>query len=193
MPKFSALVWVVIVIGQITYGLMVYAVTRSYYEQRPMVAEATPGRSDQVAPHPMPNPMGDSLASGMGFTPTAEDLTQDDPAVIARLADNHFAQKNYQQAIDLYERALAIDPDDVESYNDLGLSLFYIGQSEQAMDILLTGIQKAPEFQRIRLTLGFVLAQTGDKQGAKNAFSKAIELGPENSVGKEAKRMLDEL
>ena len=194
MPKFSALTWVVIVIVQITYGLMVYAVTRSYYEQRPPLAvSSAPGEGAAVSPHPAPSPMGDSLSPNQGYTPTAEDLTGDDPALIARLADSYFAQKNYEQAIELYERALEINPDDVESYNDLGLALFYTGQSALAVDILLAGVQKGPEFQRIRLTLGFVQARLGDKEAAAAAFNKAIELGPDNRVGREAKRMLGEL
>ncbi|MCG8487407.1 MAG: tetratricopeptide repeat protein [Chromatiales bacterium] len=192
MPKFSALTWLVILVAQITYGLMVYAITRSYYEQRPAVATAT-APSSPVAPHPMPNPSPAGLTPGMGYTPTMEDLKEEDPALIARLADSYFAQKNYPQAIELYERALTIDPKDVESYNDLGLALFYTGQNEQAVDILLAGIQQDGEFQRIRLSLGFILAQLGDKEGAAAAFKKAIELGAENSVGREAKRMLGEL
>ena len=192
MPKFSALTWVVIVIGQITYGLMVYAITRSYYEQRPPVAApSVQGEGAVVSPHPAP--MGGSMSPTLEYTPTAEDLTTDDPALIARLADSYFAQKNYEEAIKLYERALEINPDDVESYNDLGLALFYTGQSALAVDILEAGIQKGPEFQRIRLTLGFVQAQLGDKEAAAAAFNKAIELGPENMVGQEAKRMLGEL
>lgn len=194
MPKLSALTWVVIVIAQITYGLMVYALTRSYYEQKPSVAAATNGRDGVAAPHPMPNPMGAGLTPGkLGLAPAADDLSQDDPALIARLADNYFAEKNYQQAIELYERAITINPDDVESYNDLGLALLYTGQADQAVTILMAGVQENPEFQRIQLTLGFVLAQTGDKQGAADALNKAIELGADNTVGAEAKRMLGEL
>jgi predicted Zn-dependent protease len=192
MPKFSTLTWLVIVVAQITYGLMVYAITRSYYEQKPVAAVA-PSPSNPVAPHPMPNPSAVGLSPGMGYTPTIEDLKEEDPALIARLADNYFAQKNYPQAIELYQRALSINPKDVESYNDLGLALFYTGQTEQAIDILLAGIQQDGAFQRIRLSLGFILAQTGDKEGAADAFNKAVELGAENSVGKEAKRMLGEL
>ncbi|MEW8261796.1 MAG: tetratricopeptide repeat protein [Candidatus Thiodiazotropha taylori] len=196
MPKFSALTWLVIIVAQITYGLMVYAITRSYYEQKPVVA-VTPTPSAPVAPHPMPSPGSSpsqaALNPGMGYTPTIEDLKDEDPKLIARLADSYFAQKNYPQAIELYERALTIDPKDVETYNDLGLALFYTGQNAQAVDILLAGIQQDGEFQRIRLSLGFILAQIGDKEGAAAAFNKAIELGADNSVGREAKRMLGEL
>lgn len=193
MPKFSLLAWVVIVVAQITYGLMVYAITRSYYQQKPVAAVVAPSKTEPVAPRPMPAPMASGLTSTMGISPTVEDLTQDDPVLIGRLADNYFAEKNYPQAIELYERALKINPEDSETYNDLGLALFYTGQAEQAIDILLAGIQKKPEFQRIRLSLGFVLSQTGDKQGATDAFNKAIELGADNIVGQEAKRMLGEL
>ncbi|MEJ2609993.1 MAG: tetratricopeptide repeat protein [Candidatus Thiodiazotropha sp.] len=193
MPKFNTLTWIVILIGEITYGLMVYAITRGYYEQRPVVALSASEDGTQVSPLPASNPLGDTLLQNSGPMPTAEDLTTDDPALIAQLADNYFTQKEYEEAIKLYERVLKINPNDVESYNDLGLALFYTAQPERAVDILQTGIQKDPEFQRIRLTLGFVQSQTGDKESAAAALSKAIALGPDNGVGKEAKRMLEAL
>jgi Flp pilus assembly protein TadD len=193
MPKFSLLAWVVIVVAQVTYGLMVYAITRSYYEQKPVAAVAATSKTEPVVPLPMPAPMGSGLTSTTAISPAVDALTQDDPVLIGRLADNYFAEKNYLQAIELYERALKINPEDSETYNDLGLALFYTGQSEQAVDILLAGIQKNSEFQRIHLSLGFVLSQTGDKQGATDAFNKAIEMGADNIVGQEAKRMLGEL
>jgi Flp pilus assembly protein TadD len=129
----------------------------------------------------------------MNIQPSVEALATEDPGLIARLADDYFRQKEYPQAIELYERALKINPDDVETYNDLGLSLFYIGQSQRAVNVLQTGVAKQPNFQRIQLTLGFVLAQTGNKEAASTAFRKAIALGSDNSVGQEAKRMLSEI
>jgi Flp pilus assembly protein TadD len=193
MPKFSVLTWVVILIAQITYGLLVFAVTSSYYQDKQPVAVQTPAAVPEVSPHTQVGKFDTNLQPALKIEPSAEDLSTDDPALIARLADNYFTQKEYQKAIELYERALQIDPEDVESYNDLGLSLFYVGQSGRALEALNKGAAKQPGFQRIQLTLGFVQAQTGDKAGAAAAFRKAIELDPENKVGQEAKRMLGEI
>jgi tetratricopeptide (TPR) repeat protein len=193
MPKLSALTWVVIVVAQITYGLLVFAITRSYYQESRIISDQAPTAAPEVTAHPKVAPFDASLQPAVTLQPSAEALSTEDPALIARLADDYFKQKKYPQAIELYERALKINPEDVETYNDLGLSLFYIGQSQQAVEILQTGASKRPDFQRIQLTLGFVQAQVGDKAAAATAFKKAIELGPENTVGQEARRMLGEI
>ena len=127
------------------------------------------------------------------FIASPADLSSDDPEILARLGDSYFVEKNYERAIELYERTLKLNPEDVDSYNDLGLSLHYTGQSNQAVEILKTGAAKAPTFQRIHLTLGFIQMQRGDKKAAITALKKAVELKPDNTVGLEAKRMLGEL
>lgn len=193
MSKLSVLTWVVIVVAQITYGLLVYAITRSYYEGSDGVTSQVPSADNRATPHPQMAGFDAAPLSGMDMQPAAEALTGDDPALIARLADDYFMRKEYPQAIELYERALKLDPDDVETYNDLGLSLFYTGQNQRALEVLQSGVSRQPGFQRIQLTLGFVQAQTGNKASASASFRKAIELGPDNTVGQEARRMLNEL
>jgi tetratricopeptide (TPR) repeat protein len=192
MPKFNALTWMVIVVAQVTYGLLVYVITRSYYENTSVITTQVPASDNQVGAHPQIDSFGASLRPSTDIGPVAQALSGDDPALIARLADDYFMRKEYRRAIELYERALKINPDDVESYNDLGLSLFYIGQKQRALETLQAGALKQPGFQRIQLTLGFVLAQTGNNKAASVAFNKAIELGADNTVGQEAKRMLNE-
>ncbi|MEW8693050.1 MAG: tetratricopeptide repeat protein [Candidatus Thiodiazotropha endolucinida] len=193
MPKFSVLIWLVIIVAQVTYGLLVYAITRSYYEGASVTASQLPATVPETVVSPQVNSFDTVMQPAIKAQPSADALATDDPALIARLADDYFMRKEYPQAIKLYERALQIDPDDVESYNDLGLSLFYIGQSQRAVEVLQTGASKQPDFQRIQLTLGFVQAQTGNKEAASAAFNRAIELGPENTVGQEARRMLSEI
>ncbi|MEW8505613.1 MAG: tetratricopeptide repeat protein [Candidatus Thiodiazotropha sp.] len=193
MPKFSLLTWVVIIVAQVTYGLLVFAITSSYYQGKQVVAVQSPPAVADVPPHPKSGAFDANLQPAMQFRPSPEALSSDDPALIARLADDYFMKKDYPQAIELYERVLQIDPDDVETYNDLGLSLFYIGQTERALQALQTGADKQPGFQRIQLTLGFVQTQAGNRDAAATAFRKAIELGADNRIGLEAKRMLGEI
>ncbi|MET0029446.1 MAG: tetratricopeptide repeat protein [Candidatus Thiodiazotropha sp.] len=196
MPKLSPLAWLVFLVAQATFGLIVYVIAMSHCEQCQGQAERTGGDAPAVThPSAMPaTPMPSApMAQQMPAQQAMPGADTDDPALIARLADDYFAKKEYTQAIGLYERAIRINPDDVESYNDLGLALFYTGEADRAVEILKAGIIQDPAFQRIHLTLGFVLGQTGDKSGATEAFNRAISLGADNKVGQEAVRMRDAL
>ncbi|MEJ2405655.1 MAG: tetratricopeptide repeat protein [Candidatus Thiodiazotropha sp.] len=188
MPKLSPLAWFVLLIGQATFGLIVYVIAMSHCEQCPNKVSSAGVETTIAAPMPAMPPQ--SAAPAQSAMPGTD---SDDPALIARLADDYFAKKDYTQAIGLYERVIRIKPDDVESYNDLGLALFYTGEATRALEILKAGILQDPTFQRIHLTLGFVLGQTGDKAGATEAFNRAIDLGADNKVGQEAVRMRDAL
>ncbi|MET0068372.1 MAG: tetratricopeptide repeat protein [Candidatus Thiodiazotropha sp.] len=192
MPKLSPLAWLVFLVGQATFGLIVYVIAMSHCE--PCAGQAS--RVSEAPPQPQPQPaamLPAPVAPAPMAQPAMPGTDTDDPALIARLADDYFAKKDYTQAIGLYERAIRINPDDVESYNDLGLALFYTGEAPRAIEILKAGIIQNPDFQRIHLTLGFVLAQTGDKPGATEAFNRAIALDADNKVGTEAVRMRDVL
>ncbi|MEF9437776.1 MAG: tetratricopeptide repeat protein [Candidatus Mariimomonas ferrooxydans] len=98
--------------------------------------------------------------------------------------------KGFQDAIDIYETVLKLNPDDVDTYNDLGLALHYIGKSDRAIDTLRRGTEVNPSFQRMWLSLGFVLTATEKNDEAKKALKKAFELDPHSEPGLEAKRIL---
>ncbi|MEE8328303.1 MAG: tetratricopeptide repeat protein, partial [Thermodesulfovibrionia bacterium] len=109
------------------------------------------------------------------------------PESLAILGDRYFESNRFQDAIDIYERVLKLNPDDVDTYNDLGLALHYIGKSDRAIDTLTRGTEVNPSFQRMWLSLGFVLTATGKNDEAKEALKKAFELDPNSEPGLEAK------
>lgn len=113
-----------------------------------------------------------------------------DPKSLALLGDKYFESGNYEQAIEVYKRVLEIDPDDVDTYNDLGLAYYYTRRPGLAVDALRKGTEAMPSYQRIWLSLGFVLLSTGDNEEGKSALIKAAELGPDSTIGMEAKRMM---
>ena len=72
-------------------------------------------------------------------------------------------------------------------YNDIGLSLHYLGNSAEGLKYIEEGIAKNPYHQRIWLTKGFILAYgVGDLDGAKEAWEKTRALNPESRIGKAA-------
>lgn len=120
-------------------------------------------------------------------------LAQDpkNPEVLWRLGDAYFDAKQFTESAKHYKKVLEVKPGETDLYNDLGLSLHYLGNSAEALKYLEEGIKKNPYHQRIWLTKGFILAYgTGDLEGAKAAWEKANALNPESQIGKAAAEYL---
>lgn len=190
MPRLTPLQWLLFAVFLAFYGFAVFALTRDHYVRNPPRVAAAPAPR---APHALPAQQLPSFIEKevrAGFGSAAPAPTGNDPDQLNRAADELFAQKRYAEAIPYYRRALEIAPDDPDAANDLGLALHYLGQSGEAIGVLRTGTERAPEFQRIWLTLGFVSAGSGDTAGARVALEKARGMDPNNGIGQEAARLL---
>ncbi|HDN94490.1 MAG TPA: tetratricopeptide repeat protein [Nitrospirae bacterium] len=114
----------------------------------------------------------------------------DDPKQLAAIGDTYFENQNFQQAIIVYEKAIKLNPKDVDTHNDLGLAYLYTGRPEKAIKTIKKGTEINPIYQRIWLTQGFILLSAQKQEEAKQALEKAVELGPGTTIGTEAKRMI---
>ncbi len=117
----------------------------------------------------------------------------DDAGSLAMLGEKYFQENRFMKAIEMFERVIKLDPDNVDAYNDLGLAYHYTGRSDIAVDRLRMGAVVGPSYQRIWLSLGFVLMAQGKTEDATLALQKAVELDPDSGAGREAKSMLDGL
>jgi Flp pilus assembly protein TadD len=93
----------------------------------------------------------------------------------------------------LYEQLLSFSPNDAEIYNNLGLTLQYLGRSNEALRTLNEGVAVDAGHQRIWLTLGYVNSQLGNTEEARTALTNAVQVGSDESIRESARRMLDEL
>jgi len=78
------------------------------------------------------------------------------------------------EAIDAYQRALAIDDRDVWSMNNLGLIYIQQGRSEEALPPLARAVElrgNAPVFQN---NLGTALERSGHLESARRAYTAAL-------------------
>jgi tetratricopeptide (TPR) repeat protein len=116
-----------------------------------------------------------------------------DPQSLARLGDEYFESSNYEQAIEIYKKVLEDNPSDIDTFNDLGLAYHYTGNSDLAEETLIKGVEIAPEFQRIWLSLGYVLKSAGKDDESRSALQKTVDMDPDSDVGQEAIRMLGQL
>jgi len=119
--------------------------------------------------------------------------TIQDPSEMSRQAGEFFTNRQYDRAAELYERLLAFNPNDAETYNNLGITLHYLGRSTEALRRLNEGVAVDPGHQRIWLTLGFVNSQLGNTEQARTALTTAAQIGSDDSIRQSAMRMLEDL
>jgi tetratricopeptide (TPR) repeat protein len=183
--------WTLLVIFQVFFGLAVFAFTRDYYLQD---AEPVRGHAQIV------NPAAPAWSRGITATdisrlssPGLVESTPSDPTEIYRRAEEFFAARQYDRAAQLYEELLVYSPEDAEIYNNLGLTLFYTGRTDEALRRLNEGVAVDAEHQRIWLTLGYVNSQLGNTEQARAALTQATRVGGNASIRESAEKMLAEL
>lgn len=185
-PKF----WIFMAVFQIFFGIVIFTIARQIYlpvSDSNSEAPSVPGQTS------MEWLDGNSQANPPPLDPTTSEPGTLDPIEISRLANEYFANKQYPRAAELYERLLVFNPEDVNTLNNLGITLYHAGRSTDAIARLKEGIALDPSHQRAWLTLGFVNSQIGNVQEARAALTKAVQLGVDTDVGQSATRMLNEL
>ena len=183
--------WIGITVFQVVFGLVVFAITRQYYMvdlDKVSVAPAIAGQSSPVMPDFATGTSSNKINAATFGQPNIEN-----PAELVRQANDFFAKKQYDRAADAYERLLALDPGNVETYNNLGITLHYLGKSSEALRNLNEGIAVDSTHQRIWLTLGYVNYQVGDFEQAHTALTTARKMSPDNEIGQSAVKMLENL
>jgi tetratricopeptide (TPR) repeat protein len=187
----SAKFWIWLAAFQAVFGLAVFAITRDYYIQEADVVRAHPSTIGQPTPA-WPNGITGKDVARLSSS-TLSPSTAQDPAEILRQAEASFANKQYDRAADLYEQLLEFNPNDAEIYNNLGLTLYYLGRSTEALRTLSDGIAIDADHQRSWLTLGYVNSQLGNTEQARTALSTAAQIGSDESIRRSAMKMLEEL
>jgi len=185
----SAKFWITMAVFQIAFGLTIFAFTRQYYlaGMDGVSAERTAVRE------PLPIwPQGISAANPPQFDPSIASRTTD-PVALSRQADEFFTNKQYGNAADLYEQLLAFAPNNADTYNNLGITLHYLGRSTEALGKLNEGVAADPAHQRIWLTLGFVHSQVGNIEQARVALTNATQMGADQEIAQSAADMLENL
>jgi tetratricopeptide (TPR) repeat protein len=187
----NAKFWIWLAAFEVVFGLAIFAITRDYYIQDVDIVRPHPSTISQPAPA-WPNGITGTDAAQLSSTALSPSFVQN-PVEMLRQAEEFFASEQYDRAADLYEQLLALNPNDAEIYNNLGLTQHYLGRSTEALRTLNDGIAIDANHQRSWLTLGYVNSQLGNTEQARTALSKAAQLGSDESIRRSAMKMLEEL
>lgn len=94
---------------------------------------------------------------------------------LSNMAASHLMAGNFDAAAPVYQRALDIEPD-ANTYANLGLMYYYLGQYDMAEDALLRAITLTPNAHINWMNLGDILFVDGQQAAAHDAFTRAEAL-----------------
>ncbi len=137
-------------------------------------------------------PKFDSLQSSPGIDQLNAVLLTNpkDFGTLSSLGDLYFESSRYFEAIQTYDRAIAVNPMCADCYNDKGLAMFYLGDLTSAIESFDKAVETAPEYTHAWLSKGFVLVSAGRYQEAIAPLNKVKELDTNGVLAAEADKFL---
>lgn len=118
------------------------------------------------------------------------DANPNDYKTLSALGDLYFQTSRYMEAIQTYDRAIAINPMSADCLNDRGLALFYTGDLPAALDSFDQANAADPGYVNAWLSKGYVLFASGRYQEAIEPLNKVKELDTGGTFSWEADKFL---
>lgn len=100
----------------------------------------------------------------------------------------------YAEAIDAYQKALALDPKNVDVRVDMGTCYRNSGNPKRAIGEYRKALRRAPNHINANRNIGVVLAyDLNDKKGAAKAFEKYLQLAPFAPDAEQIRQLIETL
>lgn len=109
-----------------------------------------------------------------------------------QLGNVYFDAERWDEAIQWYERSLALEPNNADVSTDLGVSYYYTNRSDEALAQFDRSLQIDPSHTKTMLNKGIVLAfGKQDLRAAAEEWKKVVALAPQSPEGEAARRALE--
>ncbi len=116
------------------------------------------------------------------------------PAPRVQLANAYFDAERYPDAVQWYEEALKLRPDDANVSTDLGVAYYYIDQPDKAIAQFEQSLRIDPKHTKTMLNMGIVKAfGKQDLAGASAAWQQVIAVAPDSAEAQAARKALEGL
>src|SRR6185436_16794575 len=92
------------------------------------------------------------------------------------------------EAVQLFKRAIEIDPEFAAAYNNLGAAYNALGRYQEAVVVLSSALRQRPDYAEAHYGLGVAYLNLGEYSKAVKAYQEAVRLNPNfsearNSLG----------
>lgn len=112
------------------------------------------------------------------------------------LGHRYFDANLHEEAIDAYEKALAIDSDNADVWTDLGVMYRRNGQPQKAVEAFDRAMQIDPSHEISRFNKGIVLFyDLKDEKGALAAWESVLAINPaaQSPTGEPLRQLVDHI
>jgi cytochrome c-type biogenesis protein CcmH/NrfG len=138
---------------------------------------AQPGSAQQQQPDP-----NAQAALAQAAAPLIEAVNKDpkDFDSLVKLGNLYYDGQQYATAIQYYERALMIHPDNPDVRTDMGTAYWYTGNAEKALAAMEASLKYRPGHPQTLFNLGWVRWQgKQDPKGAIEAWQQLLKANPD--------------
>lgn len=119
-----------------------------------------------------------SLQKLIGILEKKDHIWWGDSAVYNNLGCAQYLLGLYEEAIENYEKAIELNPDDASAYYNLGIALYQLGLHKEAIKNYKKAIELNPDNGDYYFNLGFAQRELGLNEEEIENFKKAIKLNP---------------
>ncbi len=99
--------------------------------------------------------------------------------LVGNLGWFYYQRGRFPEAIEMYHKAIALQPEVALFHNNLGNALAQMGKKEEAVAALRKTVQMKPNYFEAWMNLGLALESLGDIPGAIDAHQKALSIRPD--------------
>jgi len=202
MKKETVILYVVIAlvvgfIGGVTVGIlwMTKGTEKVAMVQKPQMAP--PGPPVQGPPVQGPTPPTRNPVEMASQIQNLKEIVKKDPKNLAawkELGDLYFDTDQPKEAIEAYNRYLAVKPDNADVRTDMGIMYRKLGQSDKALEEFKKAAQSDPKHINSRYNIGLVLLHDkGDMKGAIKAWEDYLKVDPSSDRAKRLRAQIEKM
>jgi cytochrome c-type biogenesis protein CcmH/NrfG len=149
----------------------------------PASAQASAPATEQVTAPAQQQPTAEMQAAvAQAAAPLLQAVNQNpnDYDSLVKLGNVYYDGQQFQDAIQYYERAVAIHPENVDVRTDMGTAYWYTGNADKAIAAMETSLKYRPGHPQSLFNLGWVRWQgKSDPQGAVAAWEQLLKANPD--------------
>ena len=163
--------------------------------QQEVISSGNPSATPDQGQLPDGHPPVDEAALKSSVAEQQEILKKDpnNQEATVSMANLNFDLKNYQEAIQWYEKALQRDPSNINLITDLGTSHMWMGNYDKAVELYNKSLSMDPKHLQTLMNLGIVRMSMGDRAGAAEMWEKVITFYPDHPEANMLKQAIAKL
>ena len=140
---------------------------------------AAPGAASAPAPAPSTLQSPEQLKVLLQPMLDAARSNPADSKPLVEIGNTYYDHKFYPEAIQYYQRALALKPDDVNVRTDMGTAMWYTGAPKEAIAEFEKSLKVDPNHAQTLFNMGIVKMEgLKDSKGAVAAWQRLLDTNP---------------